>query len=58
MMVGWENEGKDAHPPSPAEKQLLIFLAQNVKRASNLYLIYMGSEWQILIVSGWMLNTA
>ncbi len=25
MMIGWENEDKDAHPASPAEKQLLIF---------------------------------
>jgi len=24
-MVEWENEDKDVHPASPAEKQILIF---------------------------------
>jgi len=28
-MVEWENEHKDAHPASPAEKEILIFQILN-----------------------------
>jgi len=47
-MVEWENDDKDAHPSSPAEKEILIFQVQRIgKGIRPLYCAQFMSIWEI-----------
>lgn len=55
-MVEWENDDKDAHPSSPAEKEILIFKYICLLNTSILILIKAGLEYINHIFKHWHSN--